>query len=166
MRPTLSTKASLLHVILSIVVVGLLLSENLTMADQQSSSKEKANTDPKVVSVSEEPPGPSTRITRVSLSRTQMDSAMENLTEPMTQITLMPYSEEGVEGLVLSDIKADFIFRRMGLRNGDVLVALEGQPLTSSDQAQQLFETFKSSDTFILELSRRGQVRIIEYRIR
>jgi beta-lactamase regulating signal transducer with metallopeptidase domain len=45
MKTTLSAKTSLIHAIISIIVAGLLLSVNLTMAGQQSSPKEKANAD-------------------------------------------------------------------------------------------------------------------------
>jgi general secretion pathway protein C len=104
--------------------------------------------------------------TRISLRRAQVESAMENLAELMTQITIKPYNEGGVEGLSLSNIKANSLFRRMGLRNGDVLVAVEGQALTSADQAYQLYESLKSSDSASVEINRRGRSRVIQYRIR
>jgi general secretion pathway protein C len=107
-----------------------------------------------------------TTTTRISLRRTQVESAMENLTELMTQITIKPYNEGGVEGLSLSNIKANSLFRRMGLRNGDVLVAVEGQALTSADQAYQLYESLKTSDSASVEINRRGRARVIQYRIR
>jgi general secretion pathway protein C len=107
-----------------------------------------------------------TTTTRISLRRTQVESAMENLTELMTQITIKPYNEDGVEGLSLSNIKPNSLFRRMGLRNGDVLVAVEGQALNSVDQAYQLYESLKSSDSASVEINRRGRSRVIQYRIR
>lgn len=107
-----------------------------------------------------------TTTTRISLRRAQVNSAMENLTDLMTQITIKPYNEDGVEGLSLSNIKANSLFRRMGLRNGDVLVAVEGQALTSVDQAYQLYENLKSSDSASVEINRRGRSRVIQYRIR
>lgn len=103
---------------------------------------------------------------RISLSRAQVDSAMENLTDLMTQITIKPYSEEGVDGLSLSNIKPNSLFRRMGLRNGDVLVAVDGQALTSVDQAYKLYEDLKTSDTASVQINRRGRSTNIEYRIR
>lgn len=106
------------------------------------------------------------RTTRISLRRSQVESAMENLTDLMTQVTIKPYSEDGVEGMALSNIKPNSLFRRMGLRNGDVLVAVEGQPLTTADQALQLYENLKSSDSASVEINRRGRSRIIQYKIR
>lgn len=147
MKTTLSTKTSLFHVIISIVVAGLLLSVSWTMADQQSPEKTGESI-------------------RISLRRTQVDSAMENFNEPMTQVTIKPFNEDGVEGLALSNIKENSIFMRMELRNGDVLVALEGQPFTTPDQVLQLCESLKSSDTINLEINRDGLAYSMKYRIR
>jgi len=103
---------------------------------------------------------------RISLSRAQVDSAMGNLTELMGQVTIQPHSEDGVEGLGLSNIQANSIFRRMGLRNGDVLTAVDGQALTSVDQAYKLYEDLRSSDTASLEINRKGRSTIYKYQIR
>ncbi len=103
---------------------------------------------------------------RISLSRAQVDGAMENLTELMGQIAIQPHSEDGVEGLALSNIQANSIFRRMGLRNGDVLTAVDGQALTSVDQAYKLYEDLRSSDTASLEINRKGRSTIYQYQIR
>jgi general secretion pathway protein C len=103
---------------------------------------------------------------RISLSRAQVEGAMENLTELMGQINIQPYSEDGVEGLALSNIQPNSIFRRMGLRNGDVLTAVDGQALTSPDQAFKLYEDLKSSDTANLEINRKGRSTNYQYRIR
>jgi general secretion pathway protein C len=91
---------------------------------------------------------------------------MENITELATQIRIEPYSEDGVEGLSLSNIKPNSIFRRMGLRNGDVLVAVDGQSLTSVDQAMKLYEDLKTSDTANLEINRKSRSINFQYKIR
>lgn len=108
----------------------------------------------------------STQTTRISLRRSQVNEAMENLSELMTQVTVEYQNKDGVEGLALSNIKPNSLFRRMGLRNGDVIIAVEGQSLTSPDQALQLYESLKSSDSASVEINRRGRSRIIQYRIR
>jgi general secretion pathway protein C len=84
----------------------------------------------------------------------------------MTQVTVEYQNKDGVEGLALSNIKANSLFRRMGLRNGDVLVAVEGEPLTSTNQALQLYEKLQSADSASVEINRRGRSRIIQYNIR
>jgi general secretion pathway protein C len=106
------------------------------------------------------------RTTKIRLSRTQVDSAMENLTELAGQVTITPYDSDGVQGMKLSNIKANSIFRRMGLRNGDILTAVDGQALTSVDQAYKLYEDLKSSDSASVQIIRRNKTRNYEYTIK
>lgn len=112
------------------------------------------------------PPTTSAR-RRISLSRTQVDDAMNDITELMGQITIQPHVEDGeAGGMILSNIKPNSIFRRMGLRNGDVLTAVDGQPITTVDQALKLYEDLKSSDSANVEIKRKGRPTTIEYSIR
>ena len=114
------------------------------------------------------PETPATRSRRrISLSRTQVDSAMNNISELMGQINIQPHMENGqADGMILNNIKPASIFRKMGLRNGDILTAIDGQSITTVDQALKLYEDLKSSDTANIEIERRGRPTAIEYRIR
>lgn len=104
---------------------------------------------------------------RISLSRTQVDNAMNNLNELMGQINIQPHTENGQpDGMILSNIKPNSIFRRMGLRNGDILTAIDGRPITTVDGALKLYEDLKSSDSANVEIKRKGRPTTIEYSIR
>ena len=107
------------------------------------------------------PPGPH-RTQRVSLRRTMIDNAVQDVSKLMTEIRIQP-SETG---LSLSNIKPNSIFRRMGLRNGDVLKTVDGQQIRSVDDALRLYESLKSSNSVTVELQRRGSDRTINYNIR
>src|SRR5665811_1614516 len=68
---------------------------------------------------------------RISLSRAQVDGAMNNINELKRKINNQPHTENGqADGMILSNIKPNSIFRRMGLRNGDILTAIDGRPIT------------------------------------
>lgn len=112
-------------------------------------------------------PTPSVRPQRVSLSRTMIENAMQDVSKLMTEITITPnISENGQqEGLALKNIKPSSIFRRMGLRNGDVLVGVDGQTIESVDDALNLYENLKTASEVEVQILRRGQQRTIEYRI-
>ena len=105
---------------------------------------------------------------RITLRKAQIDNAMGNINELMGQINIRPHSsEEGVpEGMILSNIKPNSIFRRMGLRNGDILTGVDGRPIQSIDDAIKLYEDLKSSTGAKLEIKRKGRPTIIEYSIR
>jgi general secretion pathway protein C len=107
------------------------------------------------------------RAQRISLRRDMINDAMQDVTKLMTEIAVRPHMEDGqAAGLALTNIKPNSVFRRMGLRNGDVLVGVGGQEIRSVDDALQLYESLKSSDDVAVQLKRRGQERTINYNIR
>ncbi len=99
---------------------------------------------------------------RVSLRRSMIDQAVGDVSKLMTEIKIQPNEA----GLALSSIKPNSIFRRMGLRNGDVLKSVDGQQIRSVDDALKLYESLKSADSVTVELERRGGTRTINYNIR
>jgi general secretion pathway protein C len=105
---------------------------------------------------------PPARAQRVSLRRTMIDEAIQDVSKLMTEIKIQPHES----GLALSDIKPNSVFRRMGLRNGDVLKSVDGQQIRSVDDALKLYESLKSANNVTVELQRRGGDRTINYNIR
>jgi general secretion pathway protein C len=107
------------------------------------------------------------RAQKVSLNRGIIDSAMQDVSKLMTEITITPHMEEGQSsGLAISNIRPNSIFRRMGLRNGDILVGVDGQEIRSVDDAMRFYESLKSSSELKVQINRRGQERTIDYSIR
>lgn len=104
---------------------------------------------------------------RVTLMRSQIDTAMENVTELMGQIKVRPYFENGQpDGLMLSSINPQSIFRKMGLRNGDVITGVDGQKIESVDDALKFYESMRSSSGMKVDIKRQGRPKTIEYSIK
>ena len=91
-----------------------------------------------------------------------IDDAIQDVSKLMTDVKIQPNEA----GLALSQIKPNSIFRRMGLRNGDVLKSVDGQEIHSVDDALKLYESLKSADSVSVVLQRRGTERTINYNIR
>ncbi len=109
----------------------------------------------------------STRAQRISLRRSLIERSMQDMGNLMGQINIQPYLENGVpSGMALSRIKPNSIFRRMGLRNGDVIKGVDGEEIRSVDDALKLYENLKTSSKVSLQLKRRGKDKTIEYIIR
>lgn len=108
------------------------------------------------------------RTQRVSLRRSMITDAMQDVSKLMTEIKISPHlGQDGQpSGLAVSNIKPNSIFRRMGLRNGDVLKSIDGQDIRTVDDALRLYESMKSADSISLQIQRRGRDRNIEYNIR
>jgi general secretion pathway protein C len=85
----------------------------------------------------------------------------------MTQVKIQPHMQEGrPDGLAISNIKPNSIFRRMGLRNGDILKQVEGQDIRTVDDALRLYDSMKTADRVSVVIERRGSMRTIDYSIR
>jgi general secretion pathway protein C len=103
---------------------------------------------------------------KITLKRSQIESSVENVNELMKQVKIRPHTENGqAAGLMLSSIKRGSIFRRMGLRSGDVITGVNGSNLVSVDDALKLYENMKSSSNMSIEIKRRGRNRTIDYNI-
>lgn len=103
---------------------------------------------------------------KITLKRSQIESSVENVNELMKQVKIRPHTENGqAAGLMLSSIQRGSIFRRMGLRSGDVITGVNGSNLVSVDDALKLYENMKSSSNMSIEIKRRGRNRTIDYNI-
>lgn len=131
------------------------------------SSRQASSSRPARPLQSESPPT-TVRTQRVALNRSMIENAMQDVSKLMTEMTITPnISEDGQQsGLALRNIKPNSIFRRMGLRNGDVLVGVNGDQIESVDDALGLYENLKSASEVQVQIMRRGQERTIDYRIR
>ena len=107
------------------------------------------------------------RAMKISLQRSQIESAMENVTELMSQVKVRPHFTDGKpDGIMLSSIKPRSIFRRMGLRSGDIITGVDGREIESVDDALQFYENLSSSSNLKLQLKRRGREKTIDYTIK
>ncbi len=107
------------------------------------------------------------RAQRISLRRSYIERSMTDVASLMTQVQIQPHMENGVPaGLALSSIKPNSIFRRMGLRNGDIITGVDGSEISSVDDALKLVDNLKSSSNLSVQLKRRGREKNIEYSIR
>lgn len=145
--------------------------EILSMEElRQTAASARSNSQPSGVArpLQSEPPETTVRTQRVALSRSMIENAMQDVSKLMTEITITPnIAEDGSQsGLALRNIKPNSIFRRMGLRNGDVLTGVNGEQIESVDDALGLYENLKTASEVQVQIMRRGQERTIDYRIR
>ncbi len=104
---------------------------------------------------------------KITLQRSQVESAMANVTELMGQAKIRPHFEDGrPDGLTLSSVKPRSIFRNMGLRNGDIITGVDGNPIQTVDDALKFYENLTSASNISLQLKRRGKEKVIEYTIK
>jgi len=103
----------------------------------------------------------------MTIDRAMVEDAMNNIGELMKQVRIRPYFENGQPaGLSLTGVRPDSIFQKMGIRSGDVLLAVDGEQIRSVDDVVNLYEKIGASDGVALQIKRRGQTQDIDFQIR
>lgn len=97
----------------------------------------------------------------------ELDKALENLPLLLTQARAVPFFKEGrAVGLRLFAIKSGSLFEKIGLQNGDVLKAVNGNSLADLTQAMQLFQKLKEERSLTLTMERNMVEKELRYEIR
>jgi len=108
-----------------------------------------------------------TRKRKISMKRSQIKDALSNVNELMQQVKIQPHFEDGEpDGIQLSNIEPSSIFRRMGLRSGDVISEVDGKKIQSVDDAMKLYSSMQSASNFKLEIKRSGRSETLDYSIK
>ncbi len=103
---------------------------------------------------------------QLTLKSDQIESALENLDQLMEQARIRPHIEEGrPSGISITGIKPNTVFRKMRLRNGDIITGVNGAPIESVEDAMKIFGDLSSASEVQLEIKRRGRKRVLNYKI-
>jgi general secretion pathway protein C len=103
---------------------------------------------------------------KLTLKSEQIESALENLDQLMSQARIKPHLENGqAAGISITGIKPNTIFRKMRLRNGDIITSVNGTPIESVDDAIKIFGDLSSASEVQLEIKRRGKQKVLNYQI-
>ena len=131
--------------------------EILTMEESAASRRDKGRG----------PSKPTERGSTITVSRKDIQSSLEDINKLMSQVRIRPHFKEGQsDGLSVSRIKGGSIFSKLGLRNGDIVQKINGEPINSPDEVLGLYEKLKSGSRVSLEVTRRGEPKTMNYRFR
>jgi general secretion pathway protein C len=102
----------------------------------------------------------------IPVSQDDLQSSINNLNELLTQVRVRPYFRQGKpEGLIVSQIQGDSLFSKLGLMNGDIIASVNGQQMSTPEEAFQLYNSLKSGSPVSIEITRRGQKKMLTYEI-
>jgi general secretion pathway protein C len=99
---------------------------------------------------------------RRTLRRSHIERAVKNLNKLASQAKFRNHSD----GLLITRIRRSSLFRKMGLRNGDIITDIDGRRINSVEDALNLYRNISSANRVTLGLKRRGRPRTIDYVIR
>lgn len=104
---------------------------------------------------------------RYLLKRAVVNNNLQNMSRLFTEIRAVPRIQNGASsGFQLSEIQPGSIFQQIGLQNGDVLTAAQGQPVNDPLKAMQLLETLRNQSSITLNVIRDGVPLQLHYNIR
>ena len=103
---------------------------------------------------------------QIKLRSDQIEQALENVGDLMKQAKIRPHIENGQPaGVSITAIKPNAIFRRMRLRNGDVITGVNGDTIESVDDAMKIMENLSPGSSVQLQIKRRGREQTLDYSI-
>ena len=103
---------------------------------------------------------------KITLNRANIENALENIGDLMNQATIRPHIEDGrPAGIAITGIRPNAIFRKMRLRNGDVITGVNGRSIESVEDAITVFEDLTSSSEIKVDIKRRGRRQTLDYKI-
>lgn len=95
---------------------------------------------------------------RCTLDRTYLEELLADPSVLAGQLRIMPSVREGVvRGLKLYGIRPGSLPRLLGYRNGDLLLSVNGAPLTGADAAMATYSRLRRADSLAVELERKGE---------
>ena len=105
--------------------------------------------------------------TEFEVSAEELDSQLANLPRLLSEARAVPYFRSGKAiGMRLFAIRKNSLYEKVGLKNGDILLEINGTSLADPTQALQLFQELKSKRSLTLKIERKRSEKTINYRIR
>lgn len=100
------------------------------------------------------------------LPREEVDSTLPDEMQFMREIGVRPRFEGGrPSGFVIYSIQAESIFARMGLRDGDVIVGVNGKSFATTQSTMEFYDAIKKGGTVSFEIKREDSTQRLFFEI-
>lgn len=104
---------------------------------------------------------------KITVERTQIDESLKDLNKLMKDVRIRPHFKDGEsDGLIISGIRGNSVFKKLGLRNGDIIMGVDGARIESVDDAMKLYGGLKNMESMKVEIKRRGRVQTLDFEIK
>jgi type II secretory pathway component PulC len=103
---------------------------------------------------------------RFTVPNSEVEKAFENFSEVAGQAAAVPIIENGQpKGFQLRKIHPGSIYQRLGLKDNDLVLSVNGESLTTADQALRLFTVFRNEREITLDIRRGKQDLHMNYSV-
>ena len=105
-------------------------------------------------------------VRRMRLKRSELEKALKSEEGISNQARVRPHFTEGrQDGIMLTGIKPNSIYRRLGLRNGDILMGIDEADIQSAENISAISQRLSSASELTLKIKRRGRPTTMNYTI-
>ncbi len=100
------------------------------------------------------------------IARSELDKHLSNINDVLTQARAIPHFENGQPaGFKLIQIVPGSVFEKLGLKNGDILQGVNGEPVDAA-KAFELLGALKTASQLELSVKRDGRASTMNYNFR
>jgi general secretion pathway protein C len=105
--------------------------------------------------------------TNFTFPRAQLEAELNDLPKLLQQARAIPEAgpDGQIRGFKIVEIQPGSIFDRIGIRIGDTILSVNGEPITSPQKAMDLFKELRTANELKLGLDRNGSDKTINYQI-
>ena len=101
-----------------------------------------------------------------TVDRRTLQEELKDVARLQSEARSVPsYKDNRFQGIKLIGVRPGSLYRALGVRSGDVLTAVNGQPINSPTKALDLFQALRSASNVKVEIERRGQTKTLNYTI-
>ncbi len=103
----------------------------------------------------------------ITIQRSEIEESLSNIQELLSQASIKPHFSNGeADGLAITGVQANSIFRKMGFRNGDIIKGVKGNEIKSPEDLISLYNNLQNDEAVEIQIIRRGIERTINYRFK
>lgn len=104
---------------------------------------------------------------RFVIDRGALETSIANPSEILTQARAVPNIVDGkIKGFSIFSIKPGSVYEKLGIRNGDIIMRVNGVDLDSPAKALEFYGTIASASEITLDLERGGSKKTVNYTVR
>ncbi len=102
-----------------------------------------------------------------TIDKRVVEDAFSNWGKMMRGARVTPHFEKGqIAGLKIARIKADSLYAKIGLEDGDILHRINGVEFKGPEDAMRLMSEIKDAKNIAVDITRKGQRRSLSYAVR
>lgn len=102
--------------------------------------------------------------TGMTLSRSEITEKLGDLKTILSQAVVRPFFVAGTQdGYIISDIKPESLYQKLGLQNGDIILDVNSRRVQSADDILKLVNLMQQGASISLGLKRSGKTETINY---